>query len=167
MKHKHAELMMQYAQDAMTTDKPWELWEARAHPKHDWFVMKGHPCWSVDFEYRRKPKKTKEQVARELLTSAYETLAKAVTALNIEDLEYVESITHDARLLLLEPEGVAVTPPSRKVFSCTVQREVAALTREEAAWHLREIVASGATEVVVADKSGVVTWEMGIRPKGV
>ena len=27
MKHKHAELMMQYAQDAMETDKPWERWE--------------------------------------------------------------------------------------------------------------------------------------------
>ena len=28
MKHKHAELMMQYAQDAMETDKPWERWES-------------------------------------------------------------------------------------------------------------------------------------------
>jgi hypothetical protein len=56
MKHKHAELMAAYAADAMETDKPWELWEARAPRKHDWFVMKGYPCWSVDFEYRRKPK---------------------------------------------------------------------------------------------------------------
>ena len=24
--HKHAELMLQYAQDATETDKPWELW---------------------------------------------------------------------------------------------------------------------------------------------
>jgi len=25
--HKHADLMLQYAQDAMETDKPWERWE--------------------------------------------------------------------------------------------------------------------------------------------
>ena len=27
--HKHAALMLQYAEDAQTTDKPWELWEMR------------------------------------------------------------------------------------------------------------------------------------------
>ena len=27
-KHIHAELMKQYAEDAMTTDEPWKLWEA-------------------------------------------------------------------------------------------------------------------------------------------
>lgn len=27
MKHPHAELMKQYAEDAMETDKPWERWE--------------------------------------------------------------------------------------------------------------------------------------------
>ena len=26
-KHIHADLMLQYAQDAMETDKPWERWE--------------------------------------------------------------------------------------------------------------------------------------------
>ena len=28
--HKHANLMLQYAQDAMETDKPWERWEVKA-----------------------------------------------------------------------------------------------------------------------------------------
>jgi hypothetical protein len=76
MKHKHAELMMQYAQDAMTTDKPWESWEARAPRKHDWFVMKGDPCWCVDFEYRRKPQEhtvtlNTEQIKEILMACEY------------------------------------------------------------------------------------------------
>ena len=29
MKHKHADLMLQYAEDAMETDRPWERWEWR------------------------------------------------------------------------------------------------------------------------------------------
>lgn len=51
--HKHAALMMQYAQDAMETDKPWERWE--------WFDDKAwQPCsnplsWAVGMKYRRKP----------------------------------------------------------------------------------------------------------------
>ena len=27
--HKHADLMLQYAQDAMETDKSWEWWEVK------------------------------------------------------------------------------------------------------------------------------------------
>lgn len=50
--HKHADLMLQYAQDAMETDKPWERWE--------WLGDKEwHPCsnpvsWKVSIKYRRK-----------------------------------------------------------------------------------------------------------------
>ncbi len=54
MKHKHAELMMQYAQDAMETYKPWELLEVR----HDdtWCGLSVHPNWHEPHDYRRKPK---------------------------------------------------------------------------------------------------------------
>ena len=57
MKHKHAELMMQYAQDAMETDKPWELWEIRLPANKTWAnCTDGYMNFSSMFEYRRKPK---------------------------------------------------------------------------------------------------------------
>jgi hypothetical protein len=57
-KHKHAELMMQYAQDAMTTDTPWELWECRVPRSLDprWANFYTDPEWSSSINYRRKPK---------------------------------------------------------------------------------------------------------------
>ena len=55
--HKHAALMLQYAQDAAETDKPWERWEYN-NPKEGvvWnpFIMT-HPSWLPECEYRRKP----------------------------------------------------------------------------------------------------------------
>ena len=57
MKHKHAELMMQYAQDAMETDKPWELWEMRFPANESWSsCTDGDMHFSSMFEYHRKPK---------------------------------------------------------------------------------------------------------------
>lgn len=56
MKHKHAELMMQYAQDAMETDKPWELWEMKYPTEKDWLTLDCNPLWQGAIEYRRKPK---------------------------------------------------------------------------------------------------------------
>ena len=57
MKHKHAELMMQYAQDAMETDKPWELWEMRFPANESWSsCTDGDMHFSLQFEYRHKPK---------------------------------------------------------------------------------------------------------------
>ena len=56
MKHKHAELMMQYAQDAMETNKPWELWEMKYPTEKDWLTLDCHPLWQGALEYRRKPK---------------------------------------------------------------------------------------------------------------
>ena len=52
--HKHAALMLQYAQDAMETDKPWERWEHAF--KARWYDCDQHPSWDPDLEYRRKPK---------------------------------------------------------------------------------------------------------------
>ena len=55
MKHKHAELMLQYAQDAMTTAKPWELWEINTEPHSNWRTLTFTPSWLEGYEYRRKP----------------------------------------------------------------------------------------------------------------
>ena len=74
--HKHAELMRLYAEDALETDKPWELWEWR-RPGETWQVFindEDVPCWYLDIEYRRKPRTTtingRELVAPERVAPA-------------------------------------------------------------------------------------------------
>ena len=52
--YKHAALMLQYAQDAAETDKPWERWEFEV--KYGvWCNLSEHPAWLEHKEYRRKP----------------------------------------------------------------------------------------------------------------
>lgn len=58
-KHPHAELMKLYAEDAMTTTEPWELWEVRLKGDPKWIPMGIWPTWSPDCEYRHKPKTVK------------------------------------------------------------------------------------------------------------
>ena len=53
MKHKHAELMMDYAKDAMETNTPWKRWEFS--DAGIWRQLLCHPFWDSDTEYRRKP----------------------------------------------------------------------------------------------------------------
>ena len=64
--HKHAALMLQYAQDAMETDKPWERWEVKVaadvQPNVMFQGMSFHPEWYVCNEYRRKPQPIKVSV---------------------------------------------------------------------------------------------------------
>lgn len=55
MKHIHADMMLQYAQDAMTSVAPHKLWEMRFGPNNKWLPLTGSPSWSVVREYRRKP----------------------------------------------------------------------------------------------------------------
>ena len=102
-KHIHAGNMAQYAQDAMTTDKPWELWEARAPRKHDWYTLKSDPCWSVDFEYRRKPK-TNAQIACELLDKAYDALEEHSAIICEPNVDHIQRMVWDARKLIQEPK---------------------------------------------------------------
>jgi len=54
-RHIHAENMALYAEDAMITDKPWELWETR-YTGGIWRDLQPNPRWLTDYEYRRKPK---------------------------------------------------------------------------------------------------------------
>ena len=55
--HKHAALMLQYAKDAMETDRPWERWEVAA--PNEWNRCEISPSWSEDHNYRRKPEMIK------------------------------------------------------------------------------------------------------------
>jgi hypothetical protein len=53
--HIHAELMMEYAKDAMETDKPWERWEYKSDSPH-WLTCHSiTPSWFESVKYRRKP----------------------------------------------------------------------------------------------------------------
>lgn len=60
--HKHAEAMKLYAEDAATTDKPWELWEhlyGTYGDEEDWCDLENNPTWSENRCYRRKVVKPK------------------------------------------------------------------------------------------------------------
>lgn len=52
-KHIHADLMMQYAKDAMETDKPWERWEY--FDGNLWVVPDFPMAFDEECQYRRKP----------------------------------------------------------------------------------------------------------------
>lgn len=56
--HVHAELMKQYAEDAMTTDKPWELWQSMDEDG-DWFDLSKPLAFFSNLVYRRKPRTIK------------------------------------------------------------------------------------------------------------
>lgn len=53
--HKHAELMLQYAQDAMETNEPWARWEYKA-PYSEWMPLYSGVSFIEPYEYRRKQK---------------------------------------------------------------------------------------------------------------
>ena len=53
--HKHAALMMQYAQDWAETDEPWDRWEVAAFG-NKFVPLHVHPGWRKEHEYRRKPR---------------------------------------------------------------------------------------------------------------
>lgn len=54
MKHPHAELMAQYAKDALETDTPYLYWQVQKKAKGKWYNLTQHPTWSVDDNYRTK-----------------------------------------------------------------------------------------------------------------
>jgi len=54
--HPHAELMMQYAIDAQTTDKPWELWEHSPSIYGPWYTAEESLHFYSTLFYRRKQK---------------------------------------------------------------------------------------------------------------
>jgi len=55
-KHIHADLMKLYYEDALETDTPWDRWEIKATHNGRWVDCSQHPCWHLDWQYRRKQK---------------------------------------------------------------------------------------------------------------
>lgn len=54
--HVHQALMAQYAEDAKTTDKPWQLWEILNAISNEWAPMAAGEFFYDGSTYRRKPK---------------------------------------------------------------------------------------------------------------
>lgn len=46
--------MALYARDAKTTRAPWKRWEYKRTDDRSWTACCDHPCWKIDFEFRRK-----------------------------------------------------------------------------------------------------------------
>jgi len=63
--HIHAALMLQYAQDAAETDKPWERWESlpSTSTSLDWIGCVANPFWHFGVQYRRKATRLKQVTA--------------------------------------------------------------------------------------------------------
>ena len=55
-KHIHADLMLQYAQDAQETDKPWERWEVYGKVTGRWISLSERFSFISEHQYRRKQK---------------------------------------------------------------------------------------------------------------
>ena len=58
-KHIHADLMLQYAQDAMETPRPWERWQYQTESMQEgdvWNNCFPNPSFDGSYKYRRKPK---------------------------------------------------------------------------------------------------------------
>jgi hypothetical protein len=47
---------MEYAKDAMTTYKPWKLWQFKTHGREEWLDACKELHWDHAVQYRRKPK---------------------------------------------------------------------------------------------------------------
>jgi hypothetical protein len=95
--------MAAYAADAMTTDKPWELWEINTTPYSSWAKLATSPTWSEYNEYRRKPK-TNAQIACELLDKAYDALEEHSAEICEPNVDHIQRLVLNAKLLLQMPE---------------------------------------------------------------
>ena len=51
--HIHARLMRLYYEDALETEKPWEMWQFRTK-MGNWVNCNRSPRWKNNWEYRRK-----------------------------------------------------------------------------------------------------------------
>lgn len=110
MKHKHAELMLQYAQDAMTTDTPWELWEYKDTYKNgQWLTLNSNPAWYPTDEYRRKPRTIKingvdvPEPCREMLEEGTEYWVPLIGSSSLAAMYGWEGCSRDERIL---PRGL-------------------------------------------------------------
>lgn len=56
MKHKHADLMLEYAKQAQVSEEPWRNWEVSYEGEGVWFDISVQPSWDINKEFRMKKK---------------------------------------------------------------------------------------------------------------
>jgi hypothetical protein len=98
MKHPHAELMAQYAQDAMETDKPWERWECIDECSITWLSFRCHPSWENNFKYRRKPKPYEPTLLDQALELEIEAMMKRATHYGLDDAYGIDFLNQYQRM---------------------------------------------------------------------
>ncbi len=54
MKHKHADLMLEYAKQAQVSEEPWRNWEVSYEGEGVWFDISVQPSWAINKEFRMK-----------------------------------------------------------------------------------------------------------------
>lgn len=55
MKHVHADLMLQYAQDTQETHVPWVWWAFSIDDGKSWYTPSEDFQWRASWMFRRKP----------------------------------------------------------------------------------------------------------------
>ena len=99
MGHIHAELMVQYAEDAAETDMPWERWEiSLAESGDEYRNLLGHPDWAVTRKYRRKPKV--------ILINGHEVPEPCRTPLKDGEVYWIISIVGGSTSSLWQSDGI-------------------------------------------------------------
>ena len=83
--HFHAENMKLYAEDAMTTNEPWKLWEVWVYD--EWNPLSKNPEWGTDRLYRRKP--------RTININGFEVPEPLRDAPNDGEICYIVNLTED------------------------------------------------------------------------
>jgi hypothetical protein len=68
--------MAQYAEDATTHERPWELWQVKPKGAQIWHPLQFPARWCEDQDYRRKPKQhtitlTTDQLREVVLACEY------------------------------------------------------------------------------------------------
>lgn len=91
-RHKHADLMRQYAEDASKHEFPYIFWQCKVIDR--WHDLTKHPEWDYNTEYRRKPIEQSELVKISLAFMKPLKLSD-VEFRNSEQLVYYPSFDYD------------------------------------------------------------------------
>ena len=123
-KHPYAELMLEFAKDAMETDKPWKRWEFNVD-SFQWETCSGIPKWAEHVQYRRK--------VPMIVVNAIEVPAPLSLESNLKiDLGYVAA-----------PDALhfyySIMPNERTIARC-LERGLLHLSKENAIIHAKAML---------------------------
>jgi len=93
MKHRHADLMLLFANDAQETDKPWKRWEYYC-VGGKWLPLRGTPVWDELINYRRIKPKTDHQTFVEYMDDIAEVAFKSNPYAHDVDVTASKGIIH-------------------------------------------------------------------------